>query len=191
MRLVAGSILIGIAAAYFGIRQAIPATDIYPVPIWAGFLGIAGVVILFSDLFARIDRRLNKRPPPPYCLIDRTHGCCLELAADGSYESCLEFLAETGTLFNAEYSEHLETGPYPNSDKDKGYWNVKMFGQEFLVMRHRGYGLCIWGPEPPGDVSGFLRVAKHFGAIEFLTWQQRIARALRLDSGHGAVTIGE
>ena len=85
---------------------------------------------------------------------------------------CSTLVAE----FEADYSQHLETGPCQDSDKDKGSWNVTMFGQEFFVMRDPGYGICLWGPKPPADLSGFLRIAAHFKAVEFLTWQQRLVR---------------
>ncbi|HUQ72544.1 MAG TPA: hypothetical protein VM165_23655, partial [Planctomycetaceae bacterium] len=53
---------------------------------------------------------------------------------------------------------------------------VRMFDQDFFVMRHRDYGMCLWGPNPPADVAGFLRVAEHFGAKEQTTAAGRITR---------------
>jgi len=114
-------------------------------------------------------KRCLKRPPrPPYFVIYKVHAPCLELDSDGSYESCLQFLSTLETQFGAEYSEHLEAGPRPHAHKEKGYWNVQMFGQDFFVMRRRGYGLCIWGPKPPEELTGCLRIAEHFGAVEYL-----------------------
>src|SRR5579864_4494653 len=102
----------------------------------------------------------------PFFVIDKIHGGGLDLGGDGSYHACQAFLRELQEVFGARFSEHLESGICPGADKEKGYWNVEMFGQDFFVMRHRGYGICIWGPKPPADIKGFLRVADHFGARE-------------------------
>lgn len=118
----------------------------------------------------------------PFFVIDRTHGRCLELGGDGSYEACQALLRELEDVFGARYTEHLEWGVRPDSDKEKGYWNVEMFGQHFFVMRDRGCGMCLWGPNPPADIQGFLRVAAHFGAQERVPFLTRIARWLHLTS---------
>ncbi|MFC1597075.1 tetratricopeptide repeat protein [Planctomycetota bacterium] len=55
-----------------------------------------------------------------------------------------------------------------------------MFGQDFLVMRLRGDGMRLWGPNPPADIQGFLRVAEHFGAREHVPLFTRITRWLHL-----------
>lgn len=116
----------------------------------------------------------------PFFVIDEVHGRCLELGGDGSYDSCQRFLKELQHTFAATYSEHHEAGPRPDCDKEKGYWNVKMFGQDFFVMRVRGDGMCIWGPKPPADIRGFLRVVELFGASERMSLMKRIARWLHL-----------
>ena len=110
--------------------------------------------------------------------MDKTHGRCLEPDADGSYESCEQLLTTLAEEFGAVYSKHLDAGPCPGSDKDKGYWNVTMFGQNFFVMRDRGHGISLWGPDTPEDPTGFLRVAARFQAVEHITWQQKIAMLL-------------
>ena len=168
-------LLIAVSASYFMLRGTTQIGEVPPLPAGAAVIGFAGVCILFTDICARVDRRLNQPPKPPFFVIDKVHGRCLELDADGSYESCQQFLFTLAAEFDADYSKHLEAGPRPDSDKDKGYWNVTMFGQEFFVMRARGYGICIWGPEPPADINGFLRIAAYFKAVKFLTWQQKLA----------------
>lgn len=135
--------------------------------------------------------QMNRPPQPPDFVIDEAHGRCLELAADGSYKSCLQFHSTLETHFNAEYSKHLEAGPRPHSDKDKGHWNVTMFGQGFTVMRDRGYGICIWGAQPPADLRGLLRIAAHFGAVEFMTWQKKLLCALRRISAQITTTMAK
>ena len=173
------TLLLGVSATYFVLRATGGVGDVPPLPIVATFIGVIGVGILFFEIYSRINRRLNRPPKTPYFTIDKPHGRCLALAADGSYESSVEFLSTLTTQFNAAYSEHLEAGPRPHSDKDKGYWNVKMFGQGFFVMRDRGYGLWIWGPKPPADPAGFLRIAEYFGAVEYVTWQRKLIRLLQ------------
>ena len=168
-----------------------PYGDVPPLPVCAAFIGLLGGCILVTDIYHRIDRHLNRPPQPPCFVINKTCGRCLDVVSDGSYESCLQFLSTLETHFDAEYSVRLDAGPRPHSDKDKGYWDVKMFGQDFLVMRNRGYGLCIWGPKPPADLSGFLQVAAHFGAIEFLTWQQKLVRILQRNSAATTITTGK
>lgn len=117
-------------------------------------------------------------PDTPFFVIDKIHGRCLELGGDGSYEACQAFLRELQEVFDARFSEHLEWGVCPGADKEKGYWNVEIFGQEFFVIRDRGYGMCLWGPKPPADIEGFLPVAEHFGARERMSLVKRIARWL-------------
>ncbi|MEI8379185.1 MAG: hypothetical protein WCJ09_03595 [Planctomycetota bacterium] len=122
----------------------------------------------------------------PFYPNDEIHGRCLELGGDGSYESCQRLLSELQETFSATYSEHVESGPRPDwkeGEKEHGYWNVKMFGQDFFVMRVRGDGMCIWGPKPPVEIQGFLRVAHHFGAserVQPVSFITRVARWLRL-----------
>lgn len=116
----------------------------------------------------------------PYYVIDDKHGGCLTLGGDGSYQACQVFLHELQEVFGAQYSKHLEWGECPESDKEKGYWTVEMFGQRFFVMRDRDHGLWLSSPRPPADMSGFLRVARHFGAREQMSLGKRIARWLHL-----------
>jgi hypothetical protein len=170
-------LLLSLSGTYFIVRRTTAIGDVPPLPACAAFVGVAGVCLLLSDIYVRIDRRLNQPPKPPYFVIDKTHGRCLELDADGTYESCQHLLSTLATQFNAVHSRHLEPGPQP--DSDKGYWNVTIFGQQFFVMRHRGYGICVWGPKPPADLNGFLRIAEYFKAVEFVTWQRKLARFLR------------
>lgn len=118
-------------------------------------------------------------PDPPFYLITSVNGRCLELGGGGTYAECQSLLQELRDVFGASYSEHLEYGDRPECDKEKGYWNVEIFGQEFFLMRVRGDGITLWGPKPPADVDGFLKVARHFGAQEYLTWWQRIGRWFR------------
>jgi len=184
-------LLIGVSTSYFILLASTSLGDVPPLPVVAAFIGGVGICTFLADLYARIDRRWNQPPQPPYYLIDTTHGRCLELAADGSYESCRNFLSTLENQFQAEYFEHMDAGPCPNSNKDQGFWTVNMFGQDFFVMRHRGYGLCIWGPKPPADVTGFLRIAEHFQAVEFVTWQRRIARKLHFHSRRCAATMAK
>ena len=117
---------------------------------------------------------------PPFYMIDKTHGRLLELGGDGSFQACQAFLRELVEHFGAEYREHLECGSCPDMDKETGYWNVEMFGQAFFVMRDRGRGMCIWGPQPPADIGGFLRVAAHFKAREYVPAAVRVGRFLHL-----------
>lgn len=65
--------------------------------------------------------------------------------------------------------------------RSTGIGNVEMFGQRFFVMRARDVGMCLWGPEDSEEISGFLRVAQHFGAHEKPSLMQRIARWLHVD----------
>jgi len=102
----------------------------------------------------------------PYFVIDKIHGRCLMLGGDGSYDGCVNFLQELQRTFGARFTKHWEAGPRPDSDKEKGYWDVEMFGQQFGVMRTRGDGICLWGPKPPAAIDGFLRVCQHFGAVQ-------------------------
>jgi hypothetical protein len=184
-------LLICVSTSYFVLRATTSLGDVPPLPVLAVFIGGLGVCILIVVLCVRIDRRWNKSPQPPYFVMDTTHGRCLELAADGSYDSCRDFLSTLESHFQAEYSEHMDAGPRPHSDKDKGYWKVNMFDQDFFVMRHRGYGLCIWGPGPPADVSGLLRIAEHFEAVEFVTWQQRIAHMLHFHQRRSSTELAK
>jgi len=169
-------LMLGVSAAYWITRGITDYGDVYPLPGLALFAAIMGVLGLCIDPSRWLDRRLNRPPPPPYFMIDKVHGRYLELESDGSYESCQAFLAALGKNFKATYSVHLDAGPQLWNDKEHGYWNVRMFGQEFFVMRVRGDGMCVWGPKPPEDISGFLRVAEHFHAVEFRTWQTKVAR---------------
>jgi len=173
------TLLLGVSATFFVVRATVAVGDVPPLFACAAFIGIVGLGILFTDICGRINRRLNRPPKPPYFVIDKRYGGCLELAADGSYESCMAFLSTLESQFNAECSKHLEVGPRPHADKDKGYWTVKIFGQDFFVMRDRGYGLCISGPKAPADLSGFLCIAAYFGAVEYVTWQRKLMRSLQ------------
>ncbi|WP_339748936.1 hypothetical protein [uncultured Rubinisphaera sp.] len=172
-------ILIFMSTAYFALRAVTTIGGVPPLPVAAAFLGVAGVCILIGDAYARVARRMNKPPKPPYYMIDATHGRCLELDADGSYTSCQTLLTELANTYGAQYSNHLDPGPTPGSGKDKGYWNLKLFGQDFFLMRQGGYGICIWGPSAPADLSGFLRLADHFDAIEFINWPRRLFKSSR------------
>lgn len=119
-------------------------------------------------------------PDAPFFVNDKRHGRCLYLGGDGSYEECQALLRELQDVFGARYSEHLENGPCPGADKEEGYWNVELFGQDFFVMRSRGDGTCLWGPASPADIHGFLRVADYFGAHERMSLLSRIVRRLHL-----------
>lgn len=79
----------------------------------------------------------------PYYVIDKVHAPCLELGGDGSYQKALRFLDELKVIFGARCEKHLEQGPRPELDKEKGYWNVYMFGETFFFMRDRGCGMCL------------------------------------------------
>lgn len=114
----------------------------------------------------------------PFFVVDKIHGRCLELGGDGSYEACQTLLRELQEVFGARFSEHLECGTRPDADKEKGYWNVELFDQHFFVMRDRGYGMCIWGPQEPADIDGFLRLAEHFSAREQVSFVKRVTRWL-------------
>ena len=157
---------------------------------------VAGAALGFSGLPAELVRKLPQgdmvlgiarsfaesvvHRVEPYFVISKTDGPCLELGGDGTYQACQELLRELQEVFGARYSEHLDGGNNPGNDKEHGYWNVEIFGQEFFVMRSRGYGICLWGPRPPADVRGFLRVAAHFGARERMSPLKRIAYWLGL-----------
>ena len=95
-------VLLGVSLAYFMLRATTAFGDVPPLPACAFFIGLVGVCIILRDVYAGTDRRLNRLPPPPYFVIDKTHGRYLELAADGTYESCLDFLSKLETRFNAE-----------------------------------------------------------------------------------------
>jgi ADP-ribosylglycohydrolase len=120
------------------------------------------------------------RQVEPYFVITRTDSPILELCGDGTVQACQELLHELQDVFGARYSKHLDGGNNPDNDKEHGYWHVDMFGQEFFVMRSRGHGICLWGPKPPADISGFIRVAAHFGARERMSPLKRIAYWLGL-----------
>jgi len=115
---------------------------------------------------------------PPYYIVDQKDAPYLELGGTGSYQECQALLQEFQRVFGATYSVHLEVGDHPEYDKEKGYWSVRMFGQEFLLMRHRGVGMSLLGPRPPADVRGFRQVAEHFGARESVSWLTKMARRL-------------
>lgn len=186
-------LVLGVGAGSVIMRGNIAIGGVPPLAASAAVIGFIGLCLLFTEVcarvYARIDRRLNLPPKPPYFVIDKVYGPCLEVDADGSYESCQRFLSTLGAEFDAVYSNHLDAGPRPYADKDKGYWNVKVFGQDFFVMRDRNFGtLCIGGPKLPADPTGFLRIAAHFNAIEFLTWQQKLARFLHPRSSDVALT---
>jgi hypothetical protein len=123
--------------------------------------------------------RKKRLPQPPYFVVNKTCGRCLELGGDGSYQACQAFLRELQERFDAQFQARLERPA--GGDKEKGYWDVVMFGQEFFVMRDREFGTCLWGPRPPADIHGFLRVAKLFGAREHLSLLKRVACCLWLD----------
>lgn len=119
-------------------------------------------------------------PQPPYSVRNRINGRCLEFGDDGTCESCQTLIRELKQIFGAPAAEHLEAGPRPFDDKEKGYWIIHIEGEEFFLMRERGCGTCLWGPRPPADPSLFLRVAGHFGAREYVSWPGRTARWLHL-----------
>lgn len=127
-------------------------------------------------------------PEPPYFVINKRCGRCLALGGDGSYDACLSLLGELERAFGARASVHLESGHCPGADKEKGYWNIEMFGEDFFLMRHRGFGICLWGPSPPAAVAGFLRVAAHFDAREHLSFFGRLAKRLRLSGRSGSAS---
>lgn len=172
-----GFLLLTLSAAYFVLRQT---TGLGEGPLfrisYAAF-GIVGVLMLLAGLVDRLDRRLNRFPKAPFFVVNGTR-CSLVLDSDGSYESCQQFLETLAREFGAEYSVHLEAGPQPQCDKEKGYWNVTMFRQDFFVMRERGYGIYLWGPESSADTDGFRRVAAYFDTVEFKTWQRRVIECL-------------
>lgn len=115
-------------------------------------------------------------PQTPYFVINKSWGPCLELGGDGSYHACQALLHELQERFDAQFHVRLDAP----IGADKGYWDVVMSGQEFFVMRDRAHGTCLWGPKPPEDVHGFLRVAELFGAREHISLPTHIARRLRL-----------
>ena len=168
--------LVAVSGGYFALSATTGLGNVPPTPAIAALAGMAGLSILLKSAWTRANRKVNAPPMPPYYMIDGTGGGILELDADGSYESCQRLLTALAEHFDAEYAVHLDSGPQPHSDKDKGYWNITMFDQEFFLMRDRGYGICISGPKHGTDTSGFLRLTKHFKATEFRTWQQKLMK---------------
>lgn len=115
---------------------------------------------------------MSRFPDPPYYFIDK-HGCTLELGGSGSYDACQQLLRELEQAFAAVCTLHLESGHHPEHDKEKGYWNIEMLGQQFFLMRHRGFGQTLWlsqGTSP----DAFLQVARHFGATEHKSTLQKL-----------------
>lgn len=60
----------------------------------------------------------------PYYIIyppRKNYQPCLELDSDGAFASAMEFLNTLTHAFGATCEPHLEAGPRPAADKEKGY----------------------------------------------------------------------
>lgn len=169
-------VLLAASAAFFAIPKL---TEVAFRPVPAVVSGALGATILLVYLVQRVSDWFNTPPTRPWFRVDRVQGGTLVLACDGDYESCQSVLRDLSRVFGATWSRHLDPGPGKH-DKDKGYWNISMFDDEFFLMREGGSGIYIWGATPPADPSSFLRVALYYNAVEFVTWQQRLLRSLRI-----------
>ena len=119
-------------------------------------------------------------PEPPYFVFRRKHAPSLELASDGSQDACRAFVQTLQGCFGARVTEVRDGGTIPDDlyplpyDKEKGYYFLQIDGQEFLLMRDRGCGMCLWGPKPPESPATFLEIARYVGAVERRTPIQQV-----------------
>ena len=113
---------------------------------------------------------------PPYFEVPPREAPLLELAARGTHEECLELLRVLQERFGAVRTGSWDPGPTTN-DKEKGYHFLLIRGQEFVLMRDRGYGICLTGPKPPASAETFREIASAFGAPEYRAgFPNRLAR---------------
>lgn len=116
-------------------------------------------------------------PKPPYYILAKTgDASIIEIGGDGSYESVQILFEQLTDKFNATVEKHLDAGPNPNNDKEKGYWIIYIDGFEFFLMRERELGTAIWGPKDSGGEPTFFKLVDHFKAQKYSRFSSKCYR---------------